>query len=154
MTAMLLLGGQASKPTAPPAPKPDTWERSKECATQAEKVVAERNLSTAKYGSSIAQWENHYSVKYNRCYLRVFYLGDKRDHAPSSSILLDAFERSELAASAVGISAAVVQACSGDPNRVECEKNTRAAFEGFCSIDGQQADCTKAQDFIAEHMKN
>ncbi len=119
------------KATALPA-KQDTWQKSKECASKAEKLMAELD----RRGQGAWHWENHYSPKYNRCFISATYItsekdGGSKDRSLFSIQLVDAFERSVLANSAFG-----------------------GATEGFCDIDGKTADCEKAASFIAEHMKN
>jgi hypothetical protein len=128
--------GQA-KPEAQTAAKADNWERSTQCAAQAERVVADRDRGSVKIGMLPAdRWTNHYSPKYNRCFVSIEYY---RSGASGSSVfwtfLLDAFERAELA-----ISYATVPATDTGGVR--------------CTIDGKRADCKGAADFIAEHMKN
>jgi hypothetical protein len=117
---------QAPKKTAAPA-APDTWERSKECAAQAEKLVAEWDRDGLAKGFPKTIWVNHYSPKYNKCFIETF---NPPAGAPSGrkDSLFDAFERSEVA--------------SWD--------------EGYdCFIDDEKiADCTKVRDFIREHMRN
>ena len=46
----------------------DNWERSKECATQSEKVAREEGVALTR---------SHYSPKYNRCFA---YLNNWPDH--------------------------------------------------------------------------
>ena len=44
--------------------KPDTWKKSKECADQAEKVITD-------WDDTAVFWRNHYSPKYNQCFLLI-----------------------------------------------------------------------------------
>jgi hypothetical protein len=78
--------------------KPDTWERSKECAAQAEKVVAGWSQRT---GFTPTEWSNHYSHKYDKCFISLSFLNASRDEKvfPTlfSNVLVDAFERSNIA---------------------------------------------------------
>jgi hypothetical protein len=121
----------AAKATAPPG-KPDTWERSKECALQAEKVMKDRG--------TIQSWENHYSPKYARCFMSVLNTlpgeGAGKVYALLRNDLLDAFERATLATWSSEFS----------------EK--RADDPVACQVDHQAADCATAARFISEHMKN
>jgi hypothetical protein len=73
------------------APKADTWQKSKECAAQAEKVVADWDRDNAARGFPKTIWTNHYSPKFNRCFIEV------HDAATPRSSLTDAFERSTVA---------------------------------------------------------
>ncbi len=75
---------------------------------------------------------NHYSVKYNRCFVAFTYTmnnfeGDPRVERRSATILMDAFERSLLAT---------------------------LDFSPNCFVEGEHSDCTTAANFIDEHMKN
>lgn len=128
--ASLSLAQAPPKKTSSAQTKPDTWQKSKECAVQAEKVVeAFRTAATV-------EWQNHYSPKYERCFLKVSYMyrpsdGGGKDVPMFSYQLIDAFERSRLANSA-----------SVGPTG------------GICNIDEKPVDCAKAEAFIAEHLKN
>jgi len=136
LAVAVLVSGQTTKTTnkkaTPPAPKPDTWERSKECAKQAEKVMADSDKHSPPY----VTWENHYSPKYKRCFISILenagVEGAGKDFARWRWHLSDAFERSWLAMS-------------------EWDGPTEP---GACSIEGQETDCEKAKAFIREHMKN
>jgi len=135
--------------------KPDTWQRSKECAAQAEKTLAERNARSVSFGGRGADWwSNHYSPKYNRCFVRFDYIVDVKNGVkggPStSSYLVDAFERTDVAESSGGVSASFL--CRNEDNPAECEKI--AALAWVCSTEGRDTDCKTAKDFISEHMKN
>src|ERR1700720_2942450 len=140
---VLSFGTCCEKATAPATNKaasqatPDTWQRSKECATQAEKVIAASDREELAKGFPAAmQWENHYSPKYDKCFVSAVYM--EKSKRPSgeafsfiATILTDAFERHSLA--------------------------TSASLEepaGICNIDGTNADCTQVEAFITDHMKN
>lgn len=75
IAAATLLFGQAAKKAAPgrPPEKPDTWQRSKECATQAEKMMADRDLRLPAFGvNRAASWTNHYSPNTTDVSSRLF----------------------------------------------------------------------------------
>jgi hypothetical protein len=113
-----------AKKTSPAQIKPDTWQKSKECAAQAEKLMAyrdSRRIETGVGGAAL-DWLNHYSPKYNRCFVSANY-------SVGTTLLLDAFERSEVAFSDI------------------------KASDELCSVEGKRSTCTVAADFIAEHMK-
>lgn len=160
-TSVMLLGatllsfGQSTTPKTAPAPKPDTWERSKECAAQASALMATRDFGIGPDASSVAQWQNHYSAKYNACFLRIFYSAVGKDRLRGAPIayvvLIDAIERWELAESARGLPP--VEACRNEANRAECEEVARAMY-AVCSIESKQASCVESDNFISEHMKN
>lgn len=67
---------KAPEPTArrPPhgPPKPDTWQKSKECAAQTEKVVA-------GWFKHPDDWQNHYSPKYDKCFVSLCFLSVSSD---------------------------------------------------------------------------
>jgi hypothetical protein len=67
-------------------PKPD-WERMKECAAQAEKIMARPDMR----GQDLIQ--AHYSPKYGRCFLLTSY----RKDGSIDQELIDAFELRVLA---------------------------------------------------------
>jgi hypothetical protein len=129
--------GQATKKEPPVQGKADMWQRSKECAMQSEKLMADDDRRAVASGVGIAtHWENHYSPKYNRCFVSASYMTSAKDGGGKTvpmfqTQLSDAFERSVLANSAA----------VGPTN-------------GFCHIEDRQADCDKVAIFISEHMKN
>jgi hypothetical protein len=118
----------------------DNWQRSKECAAQAEKLMTEwHNLTDAppKDGGIAPSWTDHYSPKYNRCFIK--YTHTINEGWTSSMVLedmlIDAFERSTLAKS--------------------FPLAAPAQIKLFCSTDDDpKADCEKAKNFISDHMKN
>lgn len=75
--------------------KPDTWQKSKECASQAEKMIAEWPSRT---GSAPADWNNHYSPKYDKCFVKLSFFTKSQDEKVFPTLfsagLYDAFERS------------------------------------------------------------
>jgi hypothetical protein len=147
-----------TKKTSPAQPKSDTWERSKECAAQAGKVVAERNNHSILSGGHGADfWSNHYSPKYTRCFVQVDYFVDLKYGVKSGPLhytyLDDAFERVGIAESADGgVSPQFL--CRNEQNPKECEKHAASLWEFACKIEDHKTDCATAKDFIAEHMKN
>ena len=156
VAAVLSFAQTTTKKVSPPArsapaAKPDTWEKSKECASQAEKVMADPGYAVAQ-GS--AGYVNHYSPKYNRCFIEVYhFIKESVKGGPlTSTVLVDAFERSGLANTSIGIKPEI--ACRNEANREQCEDLAREIWKIGCQIDGTPADCDKAKDFIAEHMKN
>ena len=80
-------------------------------------------------------WENHYSPKYNKCFISVIDGGTGAFHGLARKRLLDAFERTTLATFVLG------HAPADDPG-------------WSCQIDFEFVKCAKAADFITEHMKN
>ena len=134
--AAVSFGQTATKKAAPMPPKSDAWQKSKECANQAEKVMADNDRRATAMGlPGSAGWTNHYSPKYDKCFVSAEYVnkdgGIGKNGPMFTTSLIDAFERSFLATSA-----------SVGPT------------EGLCQIDHKPVACAKAEDFIAERMKN
>lgn len=115
---------------APSKKSPDTWQKTKECADQAAKVIAD-------WDDASVFWRNHYSPKYNRCFLLVSRQINVKDWIGTvfQNTLYDAFERSTLATSiAPPVPPEMASTCSMD--------------------DDAKADCKTSAVFIADHMKN
>ena len=144
------------KKAIPPPAKADTWQKSKECAAQAEKVMAERTRALTISGSRDIEWSNHYSPKYNRCFLKIEWMQDDKVAVKGGPMfymfLLDAFERTTLANSADGPPVEAV--CRYDDNPKECEQRAAFVWKLACQIEDQKSDCSNAREFIADHMKN
>jgi len=102
----------ATKKSTVSAAKPDTWQKSKECAAQAEKLVAEWERDGLAKGFPKVIWTNHYSPKYNRCFIEAFF-----DPSTRVSSLIDAFERSTLASCDFAN-----EYCTIDIEKVDCVK--------------------------------
>ena len=135
--------------------KSDIWERSKECAAQAEKVVQERNSrSIANGGHGVDDWSDHYSLKFNRCYVKFdFFVVVKEPPKGiplTMSYLLDAFERSNIAVYSDGIRPEV--ACRSENDAEACER--RALPWWTCTVQEKTVACEDAKRFMDEHMKN
>ena len=81
MAVILLLAGGLV------AADKDNYQRSKECATQAEKLARQEGLSIVR---------NHYSQKYNGCFALLVWINNDNDLISIYS-LFDAFEHSVLA---------------------------------------------------------
>jgi len=101
LAAVVLAYGQttSTKATTPakaasPA-KPHAWERSKECAAQAEKMVAGWSQ---RVGSAPTDWNNHYSPMYDKCFVSISSVQISKDEKmfPTmyTTALFNAFERS------------------------------------------------------------
>jgi hypothetical protein len=140
---------------APVAAKSDTWQKSKECAAQAEKVMADRDVRAVAAGGNRADgWSNHYSLKYNRCFVSAIYFAKTvtKGGPLTSRNLIDAFERSSLANTAVGVAPEI--ACREEEKLAECVETARLLWKYACTIDEETTDCLKAKQFIEEHMRN
>lgn len=83
-----------TKKGIPPA-KPDTWQKSKDCVSQAEKMVATWPKRT---GFTPNSWSNHYSIKYDRCFVTLSFMQKSEDEKTFPTLftksLHDAFEYS------------------------------------------------------------
>ncbi len=121
------------------------WQRMKECADQADRV-------TRRYGwvegqaDSVSQhgvmgWENHYSAKYERCYLVANFMiqeADAKNQLPLLYLLMyDAFETRIVA---------------------QCSDMTTGNAAAFCEVSqpGEQSsrDCPVCRRFFKERMEN
>lgn len=153
--AVALSFGQTAKKATAPA-TPDTWERSKECAAQAEKMMGAHDAEMLALGGKHSDgWSNHYSQKYGRCFVKALYLPTKdvvKGGPTTSTALFDAFERSDLASTAVGPTPE--RGCRSEQNPEACAEIARALWKSACSIDHQPTDCGRAEQFIEEHMKH
>ncbi len=69
----------------------------KDCAEQAAKAIAERDRRTISLGAHAADgWINHYSPKYNRCFLKAEYIATTKEMKGGPFLrinLIDAFEQ-------------------------------------------------------------
>jgi hypothetical protein len=99
----------------PKSPLSDTWQRTKECTAQVEKTRGKDKDRV-----------NHYSPKYDRCFVRVVEAGGFFEKT-ASTFLLDVFE---------GSIGAII------------------SLTGPCYVGGKEADCAKAEEFIADAMTN
>jgi hypothetical protein len=136
---------------------PDNWQKMKDCAAQAEKAMAERDRRSISFGGRASDaWSNHYSPKYNRCFLKAEYLVAAKDTVKGGPgfyiYLMDAFEQVDLASSASGVSAEFL--CRNEEDAKECERGAAIVWNSLCRIEGEQIGCAKAKQFIDEHMKN
>ena len=84
--AVLSFAQAPTKKTTPAQAKPDTWQKSKDCAAQTEKVMKDKTGFT-----------NHYSPKYNRCFISELTRapGERagKDYPETVNQLIDAFEK-------------------------------------------------------------
>jgi hypothetical protein len=78
--------------SAPAAVQPDTWQRSKECAEQ-----AERFMGPDRFDGTF--WTSHYSNRYGKCFVSMT---SQAKNGPFVTTLYDAFERADLAESSTG----------------------------------------------------
>ena|ERR1035437_2777563 len=127
---LVLLSGCATPPPKQTAKAPDNWQKSKECAEQSDKLMSQ-------WRSLAGTWENHYSPKYNRCFVLSFREVPREGQSGTlfEKSLFDAFQRSEIAVTLQPI----------PPKTMEFLCHTR---------DDEHASCEATRIFIEEHMKN
>jgi len=67
---------QVSTQDKPSLARQDDWQRMKECAEQADREAKRSGWIEGKRDgdASIVGWQNHYSPKYERCYVSVSYI--------------------------------------------------------------------------------
>jgi hypothetical protein len=134
-----------SSPPDLPAPqatqRDDGWQRMKECAERADRMAKQKEWVEGKrIGSTkIEGWQNHYSAKYGRCYVQVFY----EDHAVENANIVY-FEEYDL-----------YDAFQGMPLS-RCSNESRSSV--LCWIDGadlpQFLDCSDCREFVKDRMEN
>lgn len=107
--------------------KPDTWQKMKECAAQAEKI------GPGEAAANKGTYTNHYSPKYDRCYVKVSWvMKEDQKISGQGDRLIDAFERDTIALYQV----------------------TFSESKSLCFMPNGVAECSEVKDFIFEHMRN
>lgn len=133
-----------------PASQRDNYERMKDCAAQADQIVnqtivaaAQKRLGVAINTPSLSNWDtdasilgwgNHYSSKYERCYVAVSAISHSGQSPWSYEEVYDAFESKSLV--------------------IYTDNHENASF---CKIFGDNSttgNCNAARAFIDDHMKN
>jgi hypothetical protein len=102
--------------TAQEKPK-DNWERTKACAAQAEKVARENEYALI---------QNHYSPKYEKCYMHVSYIVEWGYRA-----VIDAFEQKYLTLESMG-------------------KDKRSCW--VYELGAKQVPCPVLEDYVSDHL--
>jgi hypothetical protein len=117
------------------------WQRMKECAEQAARI-AQRLEERPHKDFGIMGWENHYSPKYERCYVLVKYLNREATKNRNLPLLFDQlFDAFESRALAI------------------CTNSSATEAGTFCSVepraDGSpEVDCGNCAQFIKDRMNN
>jgi hypothetical protein len=180
--SLLAFGQTSTKKAAPLVANSDRWQKSKECATQGEKLVT-------SWPGRPEDWKTHYSAKYDKCFveLQFFSASSNEKVFPTlfSTVLVDGFERSRLANSCTSpgypdcVEAVLktgydvtldsvsrrlnnkpfTEASDAEQNAArtiadKVERDVHRDTSGFCGIDGKAVDCKIAENFISEHMKS
>ena len=139
----------ATTPTAPEQAateaqrvKDRVWARAKDCADQAERAARRQNwVEGGKfYFWTSTGYTNHYSPKYDRCYVAVSYSNEdaKANPGPTQQeLLFDAFENRLLATCS--------SSASADLRSFYCNVGDNSEKDGDCGVCGE---------FIKEHLDN
>jgi hypothetical protein len=112
---------------SPPEPKAD-WERTKACAAQAEKTAQRRKVRLV---------ENHYSPKYERCFLLAE--AEVSGGKVSIGMLIDAFEGADLASIVTHL----------DP-----QENKTGEVLQTCELRSGGRPCKEVRAYIDDRMNN
>lgn len=117
----------------------DNWERMKECAAQTDSLAGREGWVRGDTKSHVTteDWSNHYSPKYERCYVEVSYrnhLAEKDKDLPLLYFeLWDAFE-GKLVAS--------------------CTNASTAGASIVCESESKFGDCRACRQFVKDRMNN
>jgi hypothetical protein len=126
-----------------PSKQPKTasnWQKMKDCSAQTDRIASRYGWSEWHKTDEIilVRWQNHYSPKYGRCFIQVFYMNspEKKDpELPTAfSVLHDAFEYREVAS------------CASD------FPSWKRSF--LCMIGDKIQTCGECCQFIEERMNN
>ena len=180
--SLLAFGQTSTKKAASLVANADRWQRSKECATQGEKLIT-------SWPKRPDDWTTHYSAKYDKCFVELQFFSASSDKKvfPTlfSTVLVDGFERSRLANSCTSpdnpdcveavrktghnvmldsVSRRLnnkpfTEASEAEQNAArtiadKIERDVHMDTSTYCGIDGKVVDCKIAENFISEHMKN
>jgi hypothetical protein len=179
--SLLAFGQTSTKKAAPLVANSDRWQKSKECATQGEKLVT-------SWFKRPEDWKTHYSAKYDKCFVELQFFSASSDEKvfPTlfSTVLVDGFVRSRLASSCTSAghpdcveavrktghdvmldavsrrlnNKPFTEASDAEQNAArtiadKVERDVHMDTSTFCGIGGKAVDCKIAENFISEHMK-
>ena len=134
-----VVSGQKTPAKPEDRPESDSWTRSRQCAEQAERVAKREEQSSDTF-IVIMGWSNHYSPKFQRCFVQVTYLNKDAKANPKLKLIMhslfDAFENREIASYTDASTPDAAGAC--------------AVLEGVESM----FDCAAARRFVKERMSN
>lgn len=132
---------RAQSATIQEQPKKDNWQRMKECAEQAERMIKSQGIVFGKRDGDFTKtgYEDHYSQKYERCFMTISTMnsaaGTPGHTEPAfTTDLYDAFEGKHLATSGY-----TIELWAG------------------CYIEGMpksNSNCLEAGAFIDDRMQN
>jgi hypothetical protein len=135
---------QGSKPASiQEQPKKDGWQRMKDCADLSDLMTKRMGWVEGAHTDdhTVQGWVNHYSPKYERCYVQVGYLNRLAKKDKSLPLLYeelwDAFENRLVAV---------------------CTTSSAAKSEDFCLIPDAKSEsdigCQACRQFVDDRMNN
>ena len=136
-------GTVKAEPTGPPEPQKSAndWQRMKQCAEQTDRVAKRAGWAEGQRNGEVTTmgWQNHYSPKYERCYILVNYVNHRAEKNGDLPLLydelFDAFEGGLLSVCTDAV-------------------NSKASF--FCSIQADESphfDCRACRQFAKDRME-
>jgi hypothetical protein len=128
-----------SKPNA--ASAKDNWQKMKDCAEQTDRILKRGHLEEGQRideHTSVTGAENHYSPKYNQCFVKIFFLDRQADIKKGIPFvrydIYDAFEGKGLAS---------------------CTEDGRISNDSpFCSVGDTLGNCAACREFAKDRMNN
>jgi hypothetical protein len=125
------------------------WQRMKDCAEQTARIATREGWArVTKWGETLMSSENHYSPKYEKCYVRVNYMRAFEDGSTPIfySHLWDAFEALKIAD------------CTPTQRGPASTDMANPGVSAFCSIHESDPDshfsCAGCQQFVKDRMEN
>lgn len=118
-----------------PADK-DNWQRSKECAARVEKLKKDRSIPEHVI-------RNHYSPKYERCYVLWTEVYSDSNASSSTNGMIDVFEESFIQAQETWmhvLNNELIKLIGRDTHH--------------CMIGTKDVECSEAKRFMDDHMNN
>ena len=116
------------------------WDRMRQCAEQADRLAVQQGWGRELAGEDVRAtgWSNHYSVKFEKCFVRVDFINRGAGKVKTLPffvyLLYDGFEGRGLAS------------CTDVPTEDP---------SAFCSVDGRddlQNSCGACRNFVKERM--
>ena len=117
------------------------WQRTKECAEQTDRYTKRSGLVESGMNGTVLTmgWQNHYSPKYEKCFVRIGYMETSKKARPVDRVLwtdlVDAFEGRIVATCTDGID----------------------ARSPYCSVyvgGVPSGDCWACREFMRDRMEN
>lgn len=121
-----------------------SWDRMRQCSEQVDHVASREGwLQGRAPGGRVSEWSNHYSQRFQRCYVQLEYVNDAaktdKDLPPLTYSLFDPFENRNVA--------------------ICTDILTKSQAANFCAItegaEGREiGNCSACRDFVRERMFN